>query len=276
MNPYRQIDFRPSTLLVFLLACLLQPTASRAETVPVRYPEGVSHGYLVLRTLDGKRIADGDSTQVARGDRVTSRMRFRFRDGSLYEESTVFSQHGTFRLLRDHVLQKGPTFQKAMETVIDATSGQVTVRYTDDGKEKVATETLDLPPDVANGILFTLLKNLRGDTPTTTVSYVATTPKPRLIHIEITPQGQEPFSSGSYRHKAIHYMMKVKLGGMAGVVAPLVGKQPPDTHAWILSDDAPAFVKSEGPLYGDGPIWRMELAGPTIWPNGEATARSQK
>ena len=91
-------------MLVFLLACLLHPPASPAETVPVRYPEGVSHGYLVLRTADGKPIADGDSTQVAQGDRVTSRMRFRFKDGSRYEETTVFSQHGTFRLLSDHVL----------------------------------------------------------------------------------------------------------------------------------------------------------------------------
>jgi hypothetical protein len=117
----------------------------------------------------------------------------------------------------------------------------------------------DLPPDVANGVLFTLLKNLQRDTTTTTVAYVAITPKPRLIHLEISPQGQEPFSSGSYRHRAIHYVMKVKIGGVAGVVAPLVGKQPPDTQAWILGDDAPVFVKSEGPLYGDGPIWRMEL-----------------
>jgi hypothetical protein len=146
MNPYCQIehtfsaviDFRASMRLVYLLACLLQPIASPAEAVPVRYREGVSQGYLVLRTLDGKAIADGNSTQVARGDRVTSRLRFRFRDGSIYEERTVFSQHGTFRLLSDPVLQKGPIFQKPMETVIDATSGQVTVRYTDDGKEKVA------------------------------------------------------------------------------------------------------------------------------------------
>src|ERR1700681_1484465 len=76
--------FRVSTRLVFLLVCLLQPAASPADTVAVRYPEGVSHGFLVLRTQDGKPIADGDSTQVARGDRVTSRMRFRFKDGSIY------------------------------------------------------------------------------------------------------------------------------------------------------------------------------------------------
>jgi hypothetical protein len=271
-----RLDFQSSMRLVFLFASLLRPTASRAETVPVRYPEGVSHGYLVLRTLEGKPIADGDSTQVAGSDRVTSRMRFRFKDGSIYEETTVFSQHGTFRLLSDHVLQKGPTFQKPMETAIDATSGQVTVRYTEDGKEKVVSERLELPPDVANGILFTLLKNLQRNTPMTTVSYVATSPKPRLIHLEIAPQGQEPFSSGIYKHRAVHYIVKVKIGGVAGVVAPLVGKQPPDTHAWILGDDAPAFVKSEGPLYGDGPVWRMELAVPTIWPQSKAPIRSQK
>src|ERR1700680_621009 len=97
--------FRSSTRLVFLLVSLLQPAASPADTVAVRYPEGVSHGFLVLRTQDGKPIADGDSTQVARRDRVTSRIRFRFKDGSIFDETTVFSQRGTFRLLSNHVLQ---------------------------------------------------------------------------------------------------------------------------------------------------------------------------
>jgi hypothetical protein len=269
-------DFRALVRFVFLLACLLQPTASPADTVAVRYPEGVSHGFLVLRTPEGKSIADGDSTQVARGDRVTSRMQFRFKDGSIYEETTVFSQHGTFRLLSDHVVQKGPTFKRRMETAIDATSGQVTVRYTDGDKEKVLTERLELPPDVANGILFTLLKNVQRNAPRTTVSYLAATPKPRLVNLEIIPQGQELFSIGSYSHKAIHYVVKVKIGGVAGLVAPLMGKQPPDTQAWVLGDNAPAFVRSDGPLYGDGPIWRMELAVPAVWPDSTAAARSQK
>ena len=262
--------------LVSLLACLLQPTISSAETVAVHYREGVSHGFLVLRTQEGKPIADGDSTQVAQGDRVTSRMRFRFKDGSIYEQTTVFSQRGTFRLLSDHVVQKGPTFKRPMETAIDATSGQVTVRYTEDGKEKVLNERLELPPDVANGILFTLLKNVQPNAFKATVSYVAATPKPRIVQLEVTPQGQEPFSIGSYSHKAIHYVVKVKIGGVAGVVAHLVGKQPPDIQAWVLGDDAPAFVRSDGPLYGDGPIWRMELAVPAVWPDSTASAPSQK
>jgi hypothetical protein len=111
-----------------------------AETVAVRYLEGVSHGFLVLRTQEGKPIADGESTQVARGHRVRSRMRFRFTDGSIYEETTVFLQHGTFRLLSDHVLQKGPAFKRPMETNIDATSGEVTVhrRWQGEGRDRAA------------------------------------------------------------------------------------------------------------------------------------------
>src|SRR5882724_2923450 len=100
--------FGASIRIVLLLACLLQPTALPAESVPVHYREGVSHGFLVVRTQDGKSIADGESTQVAQGDRVTHRMRFKFKDGSIYEETTVFSQRGTFRLLNNHVVQKEP------------------------------------------------------------------------------------------------------------------------------------------------------------------------
>jgi hypothetical protein len=266
-------DFGAGIRIAPLIAILLQPTALPGESVAVRYPEGVGHGFLVLRTPDGKPLADGDQAQVAQGGRVTSRMSFKFTDGSFYEETTTFSQRGTFRLLKDHVVQKGPQFKPPMETLIDATTGQVTVRYTDDhGKQRVLTKRLKLPPDVANGILFTLIKDLDPRAPQTTVSYVAATPKPRLIHLEITPQSQQNFSIGSHTHKAVQYVLKVKMGGVAGLIAPLVGKQPPNFHAWVLAEGAPAFARFDGPLYGNGPMWRMELAIPATWP-GSTTAK---
>jgi len=46
---------------------------------------------------------------------------------------------------------------------------------------------------------------------------------------------------------------------------PLVGKQPPDSHVWILGGEAPAFVKAEQPPYNEGPVWRIELTSP-VWP----------
>jgi hypothetical protein len=57
-------------------------------------------------------------------------------------------------------------------------------------------------------------------------------------------------------------VVKVELGGVAGVVAPLVGKQPPDSHVWILGGEVPAFLKAELPLYPNGPSCRIELASP--------------
>ena len=73
----------------------------------VRYPEGSLHGFLTLRSPDGALIADGDLIQTVRGSQVTSRIVFRFRDGSTHDETAVYSQRGEFRLIRDHLVQKG-------------------------------------------------------------------------------------------------------------------------------------------------------------------------
>ena len=257
-----------STSLAAVVACtaLFPPGAMSAAPVAVRHTEGLVHGFLVLRTLAGETLADGDLTQIARGDRVTSQLVFRFKDGSVHDETAVFSQRRNFRLLNDHLVQKGPAFPHPMEVSIDGSTGQVTVRSTDDdGKEKVATEHLDLPPDAANGLVLTLLKNIRSDASQTKVSMVAATPKPRLVKLAITPQGEEPFSVGGSSRKATHYVVKVEIGGAAGLVAPVLGKQPPETHVWILGGEAPAFVKSEGPLFFGGPVWRIELMSPA-WP----------
>jgi hypothetical protein len=256
----------PSRLAV-LLACavLLQPVVLPAAPVAVRHLEGLVHGFLVLRTLEGDTIADGDLIQVAHGDRVTSRLVFHFKDGSIHDETAVFSQRRNFRLLSDHLVQKGPAFQHPIEVLIDGSTGQVTVHDTnDDGQQKVATDHFDLPPDVANGLVLTLLKNIRSDAPQTKVSIVVLTPKPHLVRLAVTPQGEEAFSIGGSSRKATHYVAKVEIGGAAGLVATLLGKQPPDTHVWILGGEAPAFVKSEGPLFLGGPIWRIELASP-VW-----------
>jgi hypothetical protein len=248
------------------VACgmVLQLGSLGAEPVTVRYREGVVRGFLALKTLDGTLLADGDLIQVARGDRVTTRLVFHFKDGSTYDETAVFTQRQRFRLLTDHLVQKGPAFPKPLDVSINAVSGQVVVRYADDGEQKVETKRLDLPADLANGVILTLLKNLRPEAPPT-VSMVVATPKPRLVKLAISTAGKDSFSTGSTHRQATHYVLKVEIGGLAGVFAPLLGKQPPDSHVWILDGEAPAFVRSEQPLYMDGPLWRIELVSP-VWP----------
>ena len=258
----KRIRFWSLAVLLTWALLLPSPVLSQAP-VAVLYPEGVVRGFLVLRTLDGNTLAEGDVTQFARGDRVTSHTVLRFKDGSVNEETVVFSQRHIFRLVSDHLVQKGPAFKQPMDVSVDGSTGQVTVRYSDnDGKEKTVTDRLKLPANVSNGMILTLLKNIRPDVPLTTLSMAAAAPKPRLVKLLISAEGEDSFSAGGSARKATRYVVKVDIGGVAGVVAPLVGKQPPDTHVWILGGDAPSFVKSEGPLYPGGPIWRIELASP--------------
>lgn len=243
-----------------------------AGVVPVRYREGSTHGFLELRTLGGKRLAAGDEMQLVRGDRVITELLFRFTDGSLYHETSVFSQRKTFRLLSDHLVEKGPIFPHPIDQMIDAVSGRVTVKSTKKGHEKTVTKQLHLPPDTANGLVDTLLKNVDSDAPET-LSYVATTSKPRVVTLVVSSHGKEPFFASGWRFRAIHYVIKVHIGGISGAVAPLVGKKPPDTNIWILGGKVPAFLRFQGTLYDGGPIWQVDLAAP-VWPP-KASARSE-
>jgi hypothetical protein len=248
-----------------VLLCLSGPAGAgplRAENVAVRYPEGVVRGFLLLRGEDGSVLANGDLIQFARGDRVTSRLVFHFRDGSLQDETTVYTEHERFQLVSDHLIQRGPSFPHPMEVSIDAESGRVTVRHSDDGKEQVIEERMELPPDLANGLPLTLLKNIPPDAVSTTVSMVVAAPKPRLVKLVITRAGIEPFSVGRASYKVTRFNVKVEIGGIAGLIAPLIGKQPKDASVWILGGDAPGFVASESQFYQGAPLWRIELAAP--------------
>lgn len=267
--------------VLLLCSCFLWGGSASASPVAVRYKEGLVHGFLVLSTLDGVPIAEGDLTQVVHRDRVTSQLIFRFKDGSRQEETTVFSQRDNFRLVSYHLVQKGPAFKNASDLSVTCATGEVTVRYTDEGgNEKVVNEHLRLPPDLANGLIPTLLKNVRPGTSGMEVPMVVAAPKPRLVKIVVNAQGTEPFSLGGSSREALTYVAKVEIGGVAGVVAPILGKQPPDSHIWILGGEAPTFVKSETLSYLGGPIWRIELLSP-VWPqvsaadskNGSATER---
>jgi len=139
--------------------------------------------------------------------------------------------------------------------------------------EKTEKERLKLPPDLANGLVLTFLKNLGPDAPPIEVSMLLATPKPRLVKLAISSLPKDPFSLVGSSREALHYSIKVKIGGVEGLVAPWLGKQPPDSHVWILDGESPTFVKSETLSYIGGPIWRTELVAP-VWPRS-ATAESK-
>ena len=257
-------------LLTAIGILAFQPNAT-TEPIPVRYLEGTVHGFLAVRSEKGRIIASGDFIQSVRGDQVVTRVIFHFRDGSIDDETTVFSQQGNFRFISDHHIQKGPSFPHPIDLSIDSRKNEVTVRSTGkDGKDEVTTDHLDLPADLVNGMVLLIIKNIRPATPETTVSMLVAAPKPRIVKLQITPQGKQSFSLAGSPRSALDYEIKIELGGVAGKVAPLIGKQPPNIHVWIIEGEVPTFIRERGPFFPEGPIWTVELTSP-IWPNAKGS-----
>jgi hypothetical protein len=254
------------SLLVGALLTMTFPVLG--DPVAVRHIQGYLSGFIVLKGMDDKILASGEVTQLPAGNRITSVLTLHFRDGSLYEERAVFSQRRVFQLLTYKLTQKGPSF-KAPETLsFDTASGIVNIETTDkNGKPKSISKHLSLPPDLTNGIITMLLNDI-DPTVETTLSMVVSTPEPRIVKLKVSTSGQEPFFIGDSSVKSTHYVMKVDIGGITGIAAKATGKQPPPTHIWIAAENRPVFLKSEGQLYEDGPIWRIEMAAPT-WPKAE-------
>jgi hypothetical protein len=241
------------------LGCALLMVAavsSHAEPVAVRYTEGVARGFPVLRAQNGAVLAHGDLVQVAYPDRVESRLVFRFLDGSLYDETVTFDQRGTFTLLAYRINQHGPSFPESLEATIDRATGRYRVRYRGDeaSPEQTLSGPVELPADVYNGLLGTLLKNLDPGV-SQMVQIVAFTPQPRLVKMLLRPMAEEVVSmGGGVMVAATRYHIKPQLG----LLASLLVTDLPDVKTWIARGEAPAFLKFEGPLYFMGPVWRIE------------------
>ncbi len=253
-------------LMAIATSATSQQPAQRRESagVAVRYREGTVHGFLELRTAAGALLANGDLLQVPGDSGVESRLVFHFPDSSLFEETVRFTQHGVFALQQYHLVQRGPAFANDLEVTLSR-SGQyvVTTKAHKDGHEKRYAGKLDLPADVYNGMVITIAKNMTARD-TQEVHLVAFTPQPRLIGLEIAPDGTQQVMLGQHGEAAVHFKLKPKLGAVLKVFATLEGKAPPDSDIWIVAADVPAFVGFQGPLYA-GPVWRMNLTSPS-WP----------
>jgi hypothetical protein len=99
--------------VLVLLGVLSGCTTVQISPVEVRYQEGVAEGFVTVSSLDGKKLGEGEVTQLAAGlDRVAGRLSLRFIDGSLHDERVVFSQKGQFKLVNYTLVQQGPSFNE--------------------------------------------------------------------------------------------------------------------------------------------------------------------
>ena len=251
-----------SNIFIAAFLAITLGTVALAEPISVRHIQRPMHRFMTARSEAGKIIASGEFSQVVQGDEVTMRLTYHFVDGSIDDETTTYRQQGTFRLVRNHHIQKGPFFVKPVDFTVEASTRIATSRTTDrNGRIHVESEHMDLPDDLANGFVGTLLLNVPQNTTPFRVGMLAPVGGGRLIHILISPEGEQQFHTEGQTLKAAVFRIHPELGGIVGVIAPLIGLQPKDVMVWVLEGEEPAVVRIVGQLGGYGPVISSELEG---------------
>ncbi len=215
-----------------------------------------------VRSETGQTIAHVEFTETVQGGEVTMHLTYHFEDGSIDDEITTYRQQGTFQLIRNHHIQKGPFFAKPVDFAVEAATGTATTRTTDgNGTVHAESEHIDLPDDLANGFVGTVLLNVPPNTAPFRVGILAPVFGGRLIRILISPDGEQPFQKAGQILKATVFRIHPELGGILGMLAQLLGLQPKDAMVWILEGEQPAVVRIVGQLGGSGPVVSSELEG---------------
>jgi hypothetical protein len=215
---------------------------------------------MVARSETGKIIARDEFSQAVQGDEVTMPLTYQFVDGSIGDETTTYGQRGRFRLIRNHHIQKGPSFAKPIDLTVEAATGIATSRRDDkNGKIQAERAPIDLPDDLANGFVGTLLPNVPHNTMPFRVGIQAPVGGGRLIRIQISPEGEQAFQAAGPTLKAMVFRIHPELGGIVGVIAPLIGLQPKDVMVWVLEGEEPEVVRIVGRLGGYGPVVSSDL-----------------
>jgi len=245
--------------VVLLLVVLLPPADVGAAPIRMRYAEAPSHAFLILTDLAGKTLASGELVQWQEQRTLANRLVFHFFDGSLYDETVRFSGRPALRLESYRLVQRGPSFPDGSDVQFDRRGRWAARKLGAGAADERASGKVDVPEDVYNGMMSTLLKNLDAGAEAT-VHLLAFTPRPTLLETRLAPEGTDSFWIARTKHAATRFLVTPKVVGMKGVVASVVGKQPAPIRFWLTTGRVPTFVRFEGSLYADGPRWRIELA----------------
>lgn len=220
------------------------------------------HRFMVARSGDGRKIATGEFSQVVQGDEVTMRMTYRFVDGSIDDETTTYVQRGTFRLIQDHHIQRGPFFSRPVDFTVNAAAGTASTSTTDRrGRVHLATKHINMPKDLANGMVGTLLLNVPNNTTPFRVGMLAPVGGDRLIQLLISSEGEKTVHLSGKTLPATVFRIHPELGGIVGLIARLIGLQPKDVMVWVLEGENPAVAVIVGQLSGYGPVVSSDLVG---------------
>lgn len=240
----------------------LAPASLLAASVPARRKQEPMRQLLVVKSADGKVIANGEETSTVDGNRIRSDLAFHFLDGSLDEQITVFTQDGVFHLINDRHIQKGPSFPTPLDFTVDVPSSTVTWHEQKSGKDKAYSSHMALPDDLANGLVPLLAENVPPGSAGFQVSWIAVAIRPLLVTLTIQPDPGA--DSATALPHGQHLLLHPGLHGMMWAMASALSRLPADLHFVVSDDPQPTFLRLVGPFYQGGPVWTVENVGPEV------------
>jgi hypothetical protein len=124
---------------------------------------------------------------------------------------------------------------KLVDFTVEVATGIATSRTADkNGNIHVENHHIEVPDDLANGFVGTLLLNAPQNTTPFRVAMLVPVNGARLIRIQISPGGRAGFHTTGQTRRAIVFRIHPELGGIAGVIVSLIGLRPKDVMVWVL------------------------------------------
>jgi hypothetical protein len=221
--------------------------------------EGAARGFPSLRSLDGRRLADGSFSQWLEGGSLRVRTEYVFPDGRRIEETASFRQEP--RLTQERWLWReirGGVVVRQYR--VDFETGGAVAEKWEGGEAKQWTAAIELEPGrTFAGIGFSLaVKHLRerlrrGER--IELLGVGFLPKPQIGKVEVSYRGLDRLTLGGVAMLGERYVIHPKPPILAKLFVDL-----PDTRLWFTHPPPAGFLRSEAPLAEPTePVYRIDL-----------------
>ena len=263
-----------TALAVLMALAALAYSPADAAPVAVRFPEGMTHGFLLVRSLAGEILGQGEMTQVVKeGDLVENQLVFRFKDGSLHDEKVAFSQQRVFTMISYRLVQSGPSFPDQIDDLHRPRHSGIHGALTSGGgwerrgADRAGRSAQGCLQRHAHHRVKEPTEGRRRNGERARVHAGA----PSHQTCSCVPWMSNPSTLATLSSKATQYIFTPQIGMIREFVGKATGKLPAQFHytCWILVDEAPSFVQFEGPLQLMGPIVRIELVSPRLLTKSE-------
>jgi hypothetical protein len=240
-------------------ACALLLAASLAAAgVPTRWVEGTLRGFPVVRTPDGRAIADGSLTQVIENGKLHAIGTYDFHDGRRVREDTVLEQHPQLRQVSWSWEEKrGDVLLRSYS--VDLTTGHATARKRGSDGFDTWDDHLDGTNGAFVGVGFMYaVKNLterldKGDKVQLTA--VVFTAKPRTVTVTISRDEVGELIMAGRKLPAERYVIHPEVPWIARLFV-----KAPDQYLWFYRPAPPMFLRADIPLAEPSdPMIRIEL-----------------